>query len=1112
MERVADKLETSELDDRSYRVVRLPNKLEALLVHDPETDKASASVNVKVGSFSDADDMPGMAHAVEHLLFMGTEKVSIYDGIRVTSDNLQYPIENAYSQYLSAHSGSSNAYTASTETNYFFEVAASSGVGSESTTNGSATNGAVTSPLYGALDRFAQFFIAPLFLSSTLDRELKAVDSENKKNLQSDNWRLSQLNKSLSNPKHPYHHFSTGNLETLRDEPRKRGVDIRQEFIKFHDKHYSANCMKLVVLGRESLDELESWVGDLFAGVRNKDLPPNRWDGVQPYSEKEVLTQIFAKPVMDSRVLDIYFPFEDEEHMYESQPSRYISHLIGHEGPGSILAYIKAKGWANGLSAGAMSVCSGAAFFTISIRLTEDGLKEYQEVVGAVFQYISMIKEAPPQRWIFDEVKGMAEVDFRFQEKSPASSFTSRVSSVMQKPLPREWLLSGSSLLRKFDSSAIAKAMSYLRTDNYRLTIVSQQFPGNWDKKEKWYGTEYRSQRIDADFEAAVRKAGQTTVEDRIPDLFLPHKNDFIPTKLTVEKRDVSEPTKAPKLIRNDESVRAWWKKDDRFWVPKGNVFVTLRNPLAAATPATSVKSKMFCELVKDALVEYSYDAEIAGLYYGLDSSSIGLDVEVSGYNDKLIVLLEKVLVSMRDLMVEPDRFKIVKERVWRGYRNRDFQAPYQQAGDFSRWLGLEKAWISEQYQAELVHLTPDDISTFFPQILRQLHIEVLAHGNIYKEDALRMTSLIEHTIKPRSLPQTLWQVRRNLTLPQGSDFTYKHTLGDPANVNHCIEYCVYVGDVADRVLRAKLLLLGQIAEEPGFDQLRTKEQLGYIVFTGPKVSATTMGYRVIIQSERATEYLEERINAFLACISKLLEVMPTEEFESHKKSLINKRLEKIKNLYQESDRFWNHIGSEYFDFLKVEHDVAHLKPLTKREMIDFFNHYIHPTSPVRAKLSVHMIAQASPKAIAGNITGPEKKEKVISLLVKYLNAMGVNADIQTLSQRLGQVDIADGDEAGIIEVISKYLKDDAMVSEDQLTQIMEQGQQLLGTALPSLGIEVRRVVDGEGELSELPQAPPVKATTFLENVHDFKASLAASAGPRPVVDLSEFEDSEPKL
>ena len=77
VERIADNLEKPALDDRSYRVIRLPNKLEALLVHDSETDKASASVNVNVGNFSDQDDMPGMAHAVEHLLFMGTKKVRI---------------------------------------------------------------------------------------------------------------------------------------------------------------------------------------------------------------------------------------------------------------------------------------------------------------------------------------------------------------------------------------------------------------------------------------------------------------------------------------------------------------------------------------------------------------------------------------------------------------------------------------------------------------------------------------------------------------------------------------------------------------------------------------------------------------------------------------------------------------------------------------------------------------------------------------------------------------------------------------------------------------------------------------------------------------------------
>jgi insulysin len=80
-ERVANSMERPALDNRSYRVVKLQNELEALLIHDPETDKASGALDVNVGSFSDTDDMPGLAHAVEHMLFMGTEKVcwSWYD-------------------------------------------------------------------------------------------------------------------------------------------------------------------------------------------------------------------------------------------------------------------------------------------------------------------------------------------------------------------------------------------------------------------------------------------------------------------------------------------------------------------------------------------------------------------------------------------------------------------------------------------------------------------------------------------------------------------------------------------------------------------------------------------------------------------------------------------------------------------------------------------------------------------------------------------------------------------------------------------------------------------------------------------------------------------------
>jgi len=77
VESISDTMEKPLSDDRSYRVIRLPaNQLEILLIHDPDTDKAAAAMDVNVGSLSDPDDLPGTAHAVEHCCFMGTKKVS----------------------------------------------------------------------------------------------------------------------------------------------------------------------------------------------------------------------------------------------------------------------------------------------------------------------------------------------------------------------------------------------------------------------------------------------------------------------------------------------------------------------------------------------------------------------------------------------------------------------------------------------------------------------------------------------------------------------------------------------------------------------------------------------------------------------------------------------------------------------------------------------------------------------------------------------------------------------------------------------------------------------------------------------------------------------------
>ncbi|SCO92797.1 related to insulysin precursor (metalloendopeptidase) [Fusarium oxysporum] len=395
---------------------------------------------------------------------------------------------------------------------------------------------------------------------------------------------------------------------------------------------------------------------------------------------------------MYSRELTLYFPFIDEEFMFATQPSRYISHLIGHEGPGSIISYIRSKGWANGPNAGAYPVCPGTpGIFDVQVRLTEDGLKNYPEIVKIIFPYIALLPD----------------VDFKFKLKTPASRFTSRISSVMQKTLPREWLLSGHSRLREFAPDQTEKALTTIRPDDSCM----------------WYGTEYRHDKIPDDLMQECKKAFAVSPQDRLPTLHLPHKNQFIPNEPEVEKQEMDEQALNPRVIRNDSIARPQWKKDDIFWVPRANVIVSLKTLLFYASAENNVKARLFLDLVRDALEMYSYDAELAGLQYKVSLDSRGLFLDVSGYNDKLPVLLDQIVTTMRDLDIKKYRLRL-----------------------------------------------------------------------------------------------------------------------------------------EDRDIRTKTLIRG-----PAFDQLRTKEPFGYIVFSMPRTFSMTYGFRFLIQSEMVPKFLDSRNEAFLA-------------------------------------------------------------------------------------------------------------------------------------------------------------------------------------------------------------------------------------------------------
>ncbi|KAJ9137301.1 A-pheromone processing metallopeptidase Ste23, partial [Pleurostoma richardsiae] len=272
---------------------------------------------------------------------------------------------------------------------------------------------------------------------------------------------------------------------------------------------------------------------------------------------------------------------------------------------------------------------------------------------------------------------------------------------------------------------------------------------------------------------------------------------------------------------------------------------------------------------------------------------------------------------------------------------------------------------------------------------------------------------------------------------------------------------------------------------------LRTKEQLGYVVFSGVRSGSTTYGFRFLIQSEKTCQYLESRIEGFLSGYADTLENISDADFESHKRSLVIKRLEKLKNLDQESGRHWNQICNEYFDFELAQQDAAHVKQLTKSDMIDFFEQYINPASPARAKIAVYLVAQAT----------SDVSTKQISELVKTLDISADRAS-QAATDLQARLSAAGHDEEKEIKGLRNYLLHELNVAESKIDTAVEAWKAL------------SKKKNGTVELDQDQEPPSLNGSkrVLIGNVRDFKAGLAATAGARPAKDLGEFEDLDSKL
>lgn len=130
-------------------------------------------------------------------------------------------------------------------------------------------------------------------------------------------------------------------------------------------------------------------------------------------------------------------------------------------------------------------------------------------------------------------------------------------------------------------------------------------------------------------------------------------------------------------------------------------VFITF-SPLISASAGNSVNVRLFLDLVMDSMSEYSYNADLAGLSYKLDTQADGILMTVDGYNDKLPVLAKVVLEKIASLKIDPKRFELVKDQSRRQYLNFNLAAPGQLCGYYTSYLTQKDVFLPAEKLAAL--------------------------------------------------------------------------------------------------------------------------------------------------------------------------------------------------------------------------------------------------------------------------------------------------------------------------------------------------------------------------------------------------------------------------
>ncbi|OQR74085.1 insulin-degrading enzyme-like [Tropilaelaps mercedesae] len=676
--------------------------------------------------------------------------------------------------------------------------------------------------------------------------------------------------------------------DTLYAGARKLNTTLVAEIRKFYNKFYVGQLMSVMVQGRESLDELQRLALRQLSPVRRGEVTVPEWP-THPFINSSRLL-IHIVPALEHTTLEIVFPIPEMARLYRSQPDVYVAMgLLNPKTPGSLYAYLHSKTLVTGVLAKGRTSLRNFSIFRITFSLTELGFRHIDEIVEALFAYIAFHRRVGPQEHVFNDIKLIKRLNFKFRPHLPLSDFA-RIADRLRTFELWEDVISGQWLVHDYRPDLIENLLDHLSPYNCRITLQSPTFVDEPDLRvEPLYNVSYSVVPIPED---KLRRWNASQPQSH-HKFAVPPPNRFIPDEFPIHRAE-PELSHKPVLLQEDSRTRLWILQNDAFKTPKSMVYVIYRTDIIRRGSSDIVKLALVAKTFLEANEEELGAARMAGSKIDVVPVLNGLVISVNGYNQKQLQILKSVLNKLKHFTISRTAFNMAKEQledVLKAAPARRYHSVMTEIRDRLLHADFNVTWRGQLEHLEGCSL--ENTQDLLNRIRARLTAVTYVHGNAHKDTALDMFAAIKELIQETSLTLKGITPTHEFALEKG--FTYHYAEAIEQQPLNSVQVFYDVGPTSNN-MRKQLVaeLFGLILIDQTSDVLRTKEQLGYNVNSVTRKTMHSHGFMISVESGANVTYVEKRIIHFVHVhVREYLAALTENTFNEYREALVNRKLEK---------------------------------------------------------------------------------------------------------------------------------------------------------------------------------------------------------------------------